>query len=480
MLARNGIVVLLAFVAPLAAAQQPRETTVPDKVRLFLPYKAYTAEDNKRVLEMYGYLRVADISDGMDVVGLQDVGLVDPEIHALWKDTDKFSHRVIGIAVTARYVPTNKREPKLDDRTIGRWYGTLTSEAFMDVLEPGSILVIDAMEDGESRSIGSSNILSWRKRGMIGLVTSGGLADTDEIIYHKVPTYFRRLARGIRPGRNELESVNRPVTIGGVLVRPGDVVAADGDGVVVVPRERAEEVAAAALPFLDNITRERYIRETGKNPWAKPPAGGQPTMKLGQSLVFFVPDAKADADEAALSGYSKQGLVLARKDRGNRGGRHLLVSTSKPGEGAGPGHRVEYQLLAPKAVGELPDVEVLGLHYAKVRPDKIAAFDRFVAEKLHPAVGNLRPDLRVLYYKPIRGEEPGNYLTVFALSKASRDKYWPKGQDSDALRAAFDKSVGALADELRTYLVDGSFATGDLAAAVYESKEWADFVIVGR
>jgi regulator of RNase E activity RraA len=250
------------------AAEQEREKAIPEKVRLFIPYKAYSQDDNQRILEMYKYLRVSDISDGMDVVGLQDVGLVDPEIHALWKDTEKFSHRVVGIAVTARYVPTNKREPKMDQKVIGHWYGTLTSEAFMDVLAPGSMLVIDAMEDGESRSIGSSNILSWRKRGMVGLVTSGGLADTDEIIYHKVPTYFRRLARGIRPGRNELESVNRPVTIGGVLVRPGDVVAADGDGVVVVPRERAAEVAEAALPFLDNITRERYIKETGKNPWA--------------------------------------------------------------------------------------------------------------------------------------------------------------------------------------------------------------------
>jgi 4-hydroxy-4-methyl-2-oxoglutarate aldolase len=145
----------------------------------------------------------------------------------------------------------------------------------MKMLHPGSVLVIDAMEDGESRSIGSSNILAWKKLGMVGLVTSGGLADTDEIIYHKVPTYFRRLARGIRPGRNELESVNRPVTVGGVLVRPGDVVVADGDGVIVVPRERAEEVAKAALTFVDNIQREKYIKETGQNPWAKKPAGGQ-------------------------------------------------------------------------------------------------------------------------------------------------------------------------------------------------------------
>ena len=253
-----------------AADQQVAETKIPDKVKLFIPYKEYSAQENARVLEMYRYLRVADVSDGMDVVGLQDVGLVDPEIHALWKDTEKFTHRVVGIAVTARYVPTNKREPKMDDATIGRWYSTLTSEAFMDVLSPGSVLVIDAMEDGESRSIGSTNIRSWQQRGMVGLVTSGGLADSDEIVHHKVPAYFRRLARGIRPGRNELESVNRPVTIGGVLVRPGDVVMADGDGVVVVPRERAEEVANAALPFLDNVARERYIRETGRNPWKKP------------------------------------------------------------------------------------------------------------------------------------------------------------------------------------------------------------------
>jgi regulator of RNase E activity RraA len=251
----------------VAKAAQSKETSIPGKVRLFIPYEEYSQEDNQRILAMYEFLRVADVSDGMDVVGLQDIGLVNPDIHALWKDTENFTHRVVGIAVTARYVPTNKREPKMDNKTIGQWYSTLTSEAFQEVLTPGSMLVIDAMEDGESRSIGSSNIQAWQKAGMVGLVTSGGLADSDEIIHQKIPCYFRRYARGIRPGRNELESVNRPVTIGGVLVRPGDVVMADGDGVVVVPRERAEEVAAAALTFLDNIGRQKYIEKTGKNPW---------------------------------------------------------------------------------------------------------------------------------------------------------------------------------------------------------------------
>jgi 4-hydroxy-4-methyl-2-oxoglutarate aldolase len=253
-------------------AQQPAETAIPSKVQLFIPYKEYTPEDNKKILELYKWLRVADVSDGMDVVGLKDIGIVDQEIHALWKDTTTMGHRFHGIAVTARYVPTNRREDKMNNKLIGQYYRTVTSEAFMKALSPGSVLVIDAMEDGESRSAGSTNIRDWQKAGMVGFVTSGGLADSDEIIVHKVPAYFRRLARGIRPGRNELESVNRPVTIGGVLVRPGDVVVADGDGVVVVPRERAEEVAAASLPFIDNIQREKYIKETGLNPWAKKPS----------------------------------------------------------------------------------------------------------------------------------------------------------------------------------------------------------------
>lgn len=253
---------LLALTAlPLACAQT---NLANGKVKLFLPYQEYSQEDNQRILKLFAPLRVADVSDGMDVVGLANIGIVDPEIKALWRDTENFTHRIVGIAVTARYMPTNKRYDKMDPALIGRLYNQETSEAFQDVLFPGAVLVIDANEDGESRSIGSSNIQGWRRRGMLGVVTSGGLADSDEIIAGKTPAYYRRLARGIRPGRNVLESVNRPVTLGGVMVRPGDVVIADGDGVVVVPRERAEEVANASMQFLDNIGLERFKKGQAK------------------------------------------------------------------------------------------------------------------------------------------------------------------------------------------------------------------------
>jgi 4-hydroxy-4-methyl-2-oxoglutarate aldolase len=249
---------LMAGPEPQTAPSQSAPKTVPAPVHLFIPYEKYSQEDNQRILKLFEPLRVSDVSDGMDVAGLQDIGIVDESIRPLWRDTENFTHRIVGIAVTARYVPTNKRMPRMEPKDVSNWYANYTGEPFVDELFPGSVLVIDAEGDNDTRSIGSSNILEWKKRGMLGVVTSGGLADSDEIIREKVPAYHKRMGRGFRPGRNEIESVNRPVTLGGVLVRPGDVVMADGDGVVVVPREHAEAVAKASMQFLDNIGLERY------------------------------------------------------------------------------------------------------------------------------------------------------------------------------------------------------------------------------
>ena len=259
--ARTKLFLVLSGVLSAAAVAQTPEPLNP-KVKLLIPYKEYTQEENQKTLQMFEGLRVADVSDGMDGIGLAGVGLMDPEIKALWRDTENFTHRIIGIAVTARYVPTNKREPRIDRQTEARWYKEITTEAFQSVLFPGCVLVIDGGDDGDTRSIGSTNIRSWQKRGAIGVITTGGVGDTDEIIHHKVPMYYKRLGRGYRPGRNELESVNRPIMAGGALVRPGDIIVADGDGVVVIPRERAAEVAEASRRFLDNVGLERYKKRT--------------------------------------------------------------------------------------------------------------------------------------------------------------------------------------------------------------------------
>ena len=198
----------------------------------------------------------------------------------------------------------------------------------------------------------------------------------------------------------------------------------------------------------------------------------RPTVTLGEVLVMTAVEGAA-APPPPGSGH------LFTADRGSRRGQSILVSTDGRQAPAGDGRRLEYQLLSPDTVRPLPAVDVLGIHYTKVRPERRAAFERFVAEKLHPAVGRLRPDLRVLYYRLAGGSDASNYIALFALTRESRDKYWPKGADSDELRAAFSPSVKGLTAELSTYLVDGSYAADPkLAAAVYESREWTDFVLV--
>lgn len=107
--------------------------------------------------------------------------------------------------------------------------------------------------------------MAWRLRGCVGVVTNATARDTDEVAAERIPLYFRKPGRGIRPGRNEIESVNRPIVCGGVLVEPGDVIVADGDGVVVVPRARAEDVAEYARATLqrDKVGRRRLYKKLG-------------------------------------------------------------------------------------------------------------------------------------------------------------------------------------------------------------------------
>jgi 4-hydroxy-4-methyl-2-oxoglutarate aldolase len=228
----------------------------------FISTPVYGQEEDDRLLALFADLRVADVSDGMDAVGLHNSGLMDAGIRPLWTDFEDFAHRFTGIAVTARYVPTNRSRAgqmpvEQYDKWAGEWYGRYSGEPFQALLRRGSALVIEDAADVDVGSIGSNNIMHWRARGMVGVVTSATARDTDEIAAVKIPLYFRHPGRGIRPGRNEIESVNRPIVCGGVLVIPGDVIVADGDGVIVVPRGQAEAVAAYARRIMDEDKESR-------------------------------------------------------------------------------------------------------------------------------------------------------------------------------------------------------------------------------
>jgi 4-hydroxy-4-methyl-2-oxoglutarate aldolase len=223
----------------------------------YLQVKSYSQQENEALVKKFQGLRVTDVVDGLDVVGLQDVTIMDPGLKPLWRDEVKFTHRIYGVAVTLRIVPPQERAPIFPShdefaKWEGNWYEEKIPGDFESFLKPDTILVIDASRTKDVGFCGSNNALGWFTRGMRGIVIDGGCRDSDEVILERIPVYHRGSTRGIDPGRVVIESYNNPVNVGGVLVMPGDVIVADTEGVVVVPRAKAEAVAAAARRIQDS------------------------------------------------------------------------------------------------------------------------------------------------------------------------------------------------------------------------------------
>lgn len=250
------VTILLAVFAAAAQKPNPSKLTTPEGVRL-LANKSFDDSDRarKEILELYKDLRLTDVLDGMDLIGLQDIGLMQKDIRPLWRDTEKFSHRIVGFAITVRHVPTDVRVgqnsfPDLEGfkKFKSQQYGR-APDAWLSTAKPGDVAVIDAGGIPECGFIGSNNSLGWAEKGLVGVVTNGGARDTDEIVkVRKIAVYCKDgySTRGVRPGRLIAESYNFPISCGGVLVYPGDLIVADGDGVIVVPREHALTVGRLA------------------------------------------------------------------------------------------------------------------------------------------------------------------------------------------------------------------------------------------
>jgi regulator of RNase E activity RraA len=224
--------------------------------------------DRNRMIEAFDGLRVTDVCDAMDAVGCFERGNVSGEVRPLWRDTDTFAHRIAGPALTVRYLPTNREVPRMPveefDDWVGRWYRDISPETYRDHVQAGDVIVIDAAEQ-DVGFIGSNNCLAWMTLGAVGVVTNGGARDTDELTKQRCPVYSRYVSRGFKPGRLETDAVNVPVNCGGVMVRPGDMVVADGDGVIVVPVEKAETVAHIARSILDGdkASRKKLYEKRG-------------------------------------------------------------------------------------------------------------------------------------------------------------------------------------------------------------------------
>ena len=137
--------------------------------------------------------------------------------------------RLCGPAFTVRYV------------TAGSPPGTVGD--YLDDVPPGDVVVLDNGGRVDCTVWGDILTAMANQRGVAGTVIDGVCRDVQRALGLSYPIYSR--GRFMRTGKDRVEvsDVNRPVTVGGVQVRPGDLLLGDADGVIAVPREIADEVA---------------------------------------------------------------------------------------------------------------------------------------------------------------------------------------------------------------------------------------------
>jgi regulator of RNase E activity RraA len=168
--------------------------------------------------------------------GLRNMFLQD--VHPLRFDQP----RMVGIAFTMRFIPA--REDKSGPNAPGR--GQIQAQA-MEECPPGHVLVVDSRGDARAASAGDLYVGRLKARGCAGIVTDGGLRDSDGILRTGLPAYQRRPTSPPSPIVHHPIDLNLPIGCGGVAVFPGDVIVGDGDGVVVIPADIVDTVAEEAL-----------------------------------------------------------------------------------------------------------------------------------------------------------------------------------------------------------------------------------------
>ncbi len=259
--------VLFLFTAMLAAAQTGKAPFSKHMLKVM----EYSQEENEAIVKKFEGLRLTDVIDALDEAGLQDVTIMDHGIKPMWRDEKDFTHRIYGVAVTLRLLPSQERSPIFSKREDyykwkADWFKRFPRPSQVSFLKPGTILVMDTPRGRDVGLCGSENAYGWFLKGMRGIVAEGGCRDTDEMILERIPVYQRENTRGTLPGRVISESWNAPVSVGGVLVMPNDIIVADANGVVVVPRAKAEIVAenARKVQDADKAIRRKHYEKTGR------------------------------------------------------------------------------------------------------------------------------------------------------------------------------------------------------------------------
>ncbi|MGI6279461.1 MAG: RraA family protein [Acutalibacteraceae bacterium] len=136
----------------------------------------------------------------------------------------------------------------------------------LQAITPGSICVWDTSGDDESAQWGEIMTMASQRRGCRGAVIDGGIRDTDRLLKLNFPVFSRYRTSNGMLGRFRLIGYQIPIRIGDVLIRPGDVILGDIDGVIVIPAEIAEEVLVKAEYIRDNEKEIKQMVVDGLSP----------------------------------------------------------------------------------------------------------------------------------------------------------------------------------------------------------------------
>ena len=184
------------------------------------------ADDKSKIIEEFRKVSTGNLADAVDEATGQR-GFMYHDMKPIFKT------KIVGPAATAILRPVLK-----NDKTEYPNYAL----QILDEAAPGSVLVY-VLEDGlETSGIGNLMATTAKVRGLSGAVIDGGARDIEEIEAIGFPVFSRSVTPATVVGRYVSVAKQVPVKCAGVLVRPGDYIVGDRDGVVVVPVEKISRV----------------------------------------------------------------------------------------------------------------------------------------------------------------------------------------------------------------------------------------------
>ena len=160
--------------------------------------------------------------------------------------------KMAGFARTVRYVPYR------EDLFRAHGGGFNAQKQAVEQVRDGEILVIEARGDPTAGTVGDILALRAQLRGARGIVTDGAIRDSQALRGLEIPVYYGATNPAVLGRRHVPWETNVTVACAGVTIQPGDILAGDADGVVVIPRDVAWEVAADAA---EQERQEQFIAE---------------------------------------------------------------------------------------------------------------------------------------------------------------------------------------------------------------------------